>query len=97
MNKDLILREQLAWERTKMAIQRTTLSFLRTALYFIVAGISIRHALDFQRNFLIQWVLIGIGFLILLIGALNHHRLSKKLVESKKHIGNYVLEYDEDL
>lgn len=97
MNKDLILREQLAWERTKMAIQRTTLSFLRTALYFVVAGISIRHALDFRSNFLIQWLLIGVGLLILLIGAINHNRLSKKLVESKKHIGNYVLEYDDEV
>jgi putative membrane protein len=39
-NKDLILREKLALQRTVMANQTTLLSFLRTAMYFLVAGIS---------------------------------------------------------
>ena len=40
INKDLILREKLAIERTVMANDRTFLSFVRTALYFAIAGIS---------------------------------------------------------
>ena len=38
INKDLILREKLAIERTDMAIDRTLLSFIRTSLYFVIAG-----------------------------------------------------------
>ena len=38
LNKDLVLRERLAIERTDMAIDRTLLSFIRTALYFAIAA-----------------------------------------------------------
>ncbi len=93
MNKDLILREELAWERTRLAIQRTTLSYLRTAMYFAVAGISVKHALAFSFNDLIGWIFIGVSFIVLIIGFITHTRASKKLRESKKHIGNYVLDY----
>ncbi len=36
INKDLILRERVAVERTVMANQRTFLSFLRSSLYFLL-------------------------------------------------------------
>jgi putative membrane protein len=38
INKDLILRERLALQRTILANQSTFLSFLRTSLYFLIAG-----------------------------------------------------------
>lgn len=43
MNKDLILREKLALQRTVLANQTTLLAFLRTSMYFLVAGISINN------------------------------------------------------
>ena len=43
MNKDLILREKLALERTVLANQSTFLAFLRTSMYFLVAGVSINN------------------------------------------------------
>lgn len=41
LDKDLILREKLAIERTNMAIDRILLAFIRTSLYFSIAGITI--------------------------------------------------------
>jgi len=41
MNKDLILREKLALQRTHLANQTALLAFVRTAMYFFVAGLSI--------------------------------------------------------
>ena len=38
---DLILRDFLAVERTKLANQRTLLSMLRTGLYFAIVGLSL--------------------------------------------------------
>lgn len=38
MNKDLVLREYLAIERTKLANERTLLTYIRTGLYFLVAA-----------------------------------------------------------
>jgi putative membrane protein len=50
MNKDLILRERLAIQRTHLANQTTFLAFLRTAMYFFVAGLSIDSFFSFRRN-----------------------------------------------
>lgn len=38
MNTDLILREHLAIERTRLANETTLLAYIRTGLYFLVAG-----------------------------------------------------------
>lgn len=38
INKDLILRE-------KLAIERTLLSFIRTSLYFVIAGMTVNSLL----------------------------------------------------
>ena len=48
INKDLILREKLAIERTAMAIDTTLLSFIRTSLYFAVAGLTVNSFLKMQ-------------------------------------------------
>lgn len=95
MNKDLILREELALERTRLAIYRTTLSFCRSAMYFVVAGISLHFGLNFAYS--LYW-LIGFsatGFMLLLAGWVVHRQSMKKLVASKVHIGYYVLDDDE--
>ena len=43
LNKDLILRERLAVERTDMAIDRTLPAFIRTALYFAIASMTVNR------------------------------------------------------
>jgi uncharacterized membrane protein YidH (DUF202 family) len=43
MNKDLVLREYLAIERTRLANETTLLAYIRTGLYFLVAGSTLGH------------------------------------------------------
>ena len=62
INKDLILREKLALQRTTLANQSTLLSFLRTAMYFMVAGLSIGSLLKVEHS-----EIIGIVFFHLCI------------------------------
>ena len=95
MNKDLILRENLALERTRLAIHRTSLSYLRSAMYFVVAGVSLKHALHFAFNDALQWIFIGIATLILVTGTIVHINATKKLKESRKHIGEYLVDIDD--
>ena len=57
-NKDLILRERLAIERTTMANDTTLLAFIRTALYFYVAGLSINQLLRVQYGLILE---VGFG------------------------------------
>lgn len=92
VNKDLILREELAIERTKMAQYRTFLAFIRTALYFPVAGISMNQALDISYGTHIQWTGIVIGVFILTAGIIFFIRSSGKIAVQARHIGNYKVE-----
>lgn len=97
INKDLILREKLAIERTAMAIDRTLLSFVRTSLYFAIAGLSVNGLLKVEKALLVEIIFWVLSVLILVAGLISFSRQKKKLQESKKHIGNYVLEWEDDM
>ena len=95
MNKDLILREKLALQRTILANQTTFLSFLRTSMYFLIAGLSVKNLLEIENSLLIQSGLFIVSFVILVLGVVNYFKHKKSILENKKHIGNYQLEYYE--
>lgn len=95
-NKDLILREELALERTKMAQYRTFLSFLRTALYFPVAGISMHQALSLSYGIYLQWAGIGIGAAILMAGLVFNRISGLRIKKYGMAIGGYLADPDEE-
>lgn len=96
VNKDLILREKLAIERTEMANDRTLLSFIRTGLYFSIAGITIDELLrpSYGLGLVVFFWIVSIS--VVIIGIFRYVRQKKKISDSKKHIGNYILEWDEE-
>ena len=93
--KDLILREQLALQRTVLANQSTFLSFLRTAMYFLIAGLSLKNVLKIENSIVIETVLFSVSGIIFIIGIFNYFKYKKLILENKKHIGDYQLEYYE--
>lgn len=94
INKDLLLRENLALQRTILANQTTFLSFLRTSMYFLVAGLSIKNLLQVEGSIYYQVVFYLISAGILIFGTLNYFRHKRKIEESKIHVGNFRLEYE---
>ncbi len=79
MNKELILRENLAIQRTNMANQTTLLSFIRTSMYFLVAGLSIQnvgHLAHLAWVYLIFYVFSGA---LLVIGIWNYFRQRQQI------------------
>ncbi len=93
MNKDLILRENLAIQRTIMANQTTFLSFVRTSMYFLVAGLSVQNIVQLAH---VDWaflLLYGISALLMLLGTLNYFRQKKLIQEAKKMVGNAAQAY----
>ena len=88
MNKDLVLREYLAIERTKLANETTLLAYIRTGLYFLVAGSTIGHLVATEFWKIIGPPLIVIGLIIMLLGLVRYFRLRKSIEASKKNIGN---------
>lgn len=93
MNKDLILREKLAIQRTHLANQTTLLAFIRTALYFFVAGLSIDSFFSFSSTHLVMWVFFCISLLLILLGTVFFVK-NRKLIRGKElHVGNIKLEF----
>ncbi len=93
MNKDLILREKLALQRTILANQSTLLAFIRTSMYFLVAGISINNLTTVEYGRIIENIFIGISAILISIGLFNYFTHKKKIAESNNHIGDYKIEY----
>ena len=94
INKDLILRENLALQRTILANQSTFLSFLRTSMYFLVAGLSINNIFQLENGALVYQIMFySVSLVILVFGIFNYLKQNRKINESRVHIGDYQLEY----
>ena len=96
INKDLILREKLAIERTEMANDRTFLSFVRTSLYFAIAGITVNSLLNLSYGWFIEILFLVLSVVILSVGIVKFYSQKKRLKENKKHVGDYKLEWEDD-
>lgn len=94
INKDLILREKLALQRTVLANQTTFLSFLRTSMYFLIAGLSIKNVLLIENGLIIQIILFTTSFILFAYGVMNYFIHRKKIKNSEIHIGHYKDEYE---
>lgn len=95
INKDLILRERLALQRTILANQTTFLAFLRTSLYFAIAGLSAKTLLNIDYSSIIEIIFFICSFLILLFGTINYFKHKKMISGNEKNIGDYKFEYFE--
>ncbi len=96
LNKDLILREKLAIERTNMAIDRTLLAFIRTSLYFSIAGITITSVVKISYGRWLKISFLIISAIILIVGIVTFFQQKTKLRKNKIHIGDYKLDWEDD-
>lgn len=88
LNKnDIILRDYLALERTKLANERTLMSYVRASIYLVLAGIAFLRLNDFKG---IKWlgiVTISLSIIVLLVGVIRYaqfrYRLKKYYPETK--------------
>ena len=93
MNKDLVLREYLAIERTKLANERTLLTYIRTGLYFLVAGSTLGHLIETAFWDLMGSPLIVVGLLITTFGAMRYLRVRREIQNTRKNVGNASIEF----
>lgn len=93
MNKDLVLREYLAIERTKLANERTLLTYIRTGLYFLVAGSTIGHLIETAFWNLMGSPIIIIGVVIMAFGFIRFFRVARVIEKSRKNVGNASIDF----
>lgn len=67
---ELILRDHLALDRTRLANERTLLAYIRTAFILVVAGATaLKLFVDTPAVVITAWLFIGLGVFVAVFGA----------------------------
>lgn len=78
-DKELILRDYLALERTRLANERTLFSYIRTSLYLLTAGIGIFQIESISRLDGLAWVCVVAGIFLFILGLIRFWLMKKHL------------------
>lgn len=85
-NTELILRDELAIDRTILANERTLLAYLRSSLTLLIAGVSIMH---FSRGgwfFVVGVVCIPSGLITASVGLLRFRGMNRSIAAIRKQL-----------
>lgn len=78
-DKEIILRDYLAIERTRLANERTLLSYIRSSLYLLLASIAIFQLKDFPNFIYLAILSLVFSVLFFVIGVFRFILLKKSL------------------
>lgn len=78
-NNELILRDELAIDRTILANERTVLSYLRGAVALIIAGVTFVHFIEAGWLRMIGMALVPIGLVTGAVGWQRYRRMDKRI------------------
>jgi putative membrane protein len=76
----LILRDELAIDRTILANERTLLSYLRSAMALLIAGVSIIHFSLESWFWMLGLICIPTGIITGIIGVARYRRMNRSIV-----------------
>lgn len=82
--QELILRDELARDRTVLANERTLLSYIRTGLAFAVTGVGTIKFFPALISLLLGWCLVVLAFLIVVLGVWRFRRVAGRLAAVRK-------------
>lgn len=74
-NNELILRDYLALERTRLANERTLFSYIRTSLYLLTAGIGIFQIESISHLYWLAWVCVISGIILFFLGIIRFRQM----------------------
>lgn len=77
--EEIILRDHLAMERTKLANERTLLSYIRTSLYLLLGGIAFLGMSDLKEMRYMGYLSLFLSVLLLVIGIARFIQLKQHL------------------
>lgn len=77
--EEIILRDYLALERSKLANERTLLSYIRTSLYLALGGIAFLQLENFGNINWIGYIALALSIGFLITGIVRYHRFKRRL------------------
>lgn len=77
--EEIILRDHLAMERTKLANERTLLSYIRSSLYLLLGGIAFLGMKDFEEIRFMGYLSLFLSVMLLVIGIVRFMQLKNQL------------------
>lgn len=78
--EDIILRDYLAMERSRLANERTFLAYIRTSLFFLTGGLTLLQLKGYEDIQWIGYVAVGISVALILVGTIRYFRLMRRLL-----------------
>lgn len=78
-NDDLILRDELAVDRTLLANERTLLAYLRAAVALLIAGVSIMHFSQRDWFTVVGILSLPLGLATGIVGILRFRTMSRAI------------------
>ncbi len=84
---ELILRDELAIDRTILANERTVLSYLRGSVALIIAGVTFVHFIEFGMLRYIGISLIPIGLVTGVFGVSRYRRMDQRIRAVREGMG----------
>ena len=77
--EEILLRDYLALERTRLANERTLFSYIRTALYLTLGGIAFMQLHEFKSINWLAPVCFVLSVVILVTGIIKYFLMRKRL------------------
>ncbi|MEM6515341.1 MAG: DUF202 domain-containing protein [Bacteroidota bacterium] len=78
-DEQVILRDYLAIERTRLANERTLLSYIRSSLYLLLGAIGLFQLKDFADFKYLAFLALGFSLIFLVIGIYRFTLLKRSL------------------
>jgi putative membrane protein len=93
---ELILRDHLALDRTRLANERTLLAYVRTAFMLVAAGVTaLKLFVDTPSVVMTSWAFIGLGAFVLIFGVWRfvamRHLINGRVYRPEMHPPNSTL------
>ena len=84
---ELILRDELAIDRTLLANERTLLAYLRSGVALLIAGATIMHFTAQGWFYLVGVICVPSGILATVIGIIRYRRMNRSIMRVRKNSG----------
>ena len=76
---EIVLRDYLALERTKLANERTLLAYARTSLYMLLGGIAFLQLQHFRNIRWIGYLAILLSIILVIVGTYRYIQIRYRL------------------